>query len=320
MGAAAAGEVRARAPNPPCLIPRACELILDSWRSELNHSETAFLRRLPGFEQGEDRYLVRWFTPFAEEFLCGHGLLACAIALHLAYPTLSKEKYSFLTSKGVPLTAVLSPPSSATSPSTTFDLTFPSSPPLPALNPPYRFIASYAQALNLPESDILSLNRDALDDVIIELAPSVDLEGMEVDAGELMRVGPEGVRSQVMTRLVSTLGGKVDWEKRVFAYGAEGEWTPILGAEVAADSLLESMTRIDQATGSTYSSLGPFWAAKLGKKVMTVRQPSHRGGEATVIVEADTVICRCSGLLSGRGEIVHPDEEDAGRGRASGRR
>lgn len=197
----------------------------------MNHSETAFLRR-QGLD--DETYLVRWFTPFAEEFLCGHGLLAAAIALHLTY---GGPSFTFVTSKGTPLSATLADPNdSATSTSApnpfastaiSFNLTFPLSPPLSSLNPPYRHIDLYASALSLPASAILSLSRDALNDVIIELQADVDFsaEGMEVDAKMLVEASPEGTRSQVLTsRCVGWAGnsGDCDFAKRVFAYGAEG--------------------------------------------------------------------------------------------------
>lgn len=201
--------------------------------SEMNHSETVFLRQLA---PDDDTHLVRWFTPFAEEFLCGHGLLAAAIALHLAD---GASAYNFVTSKGTLLSAALvdsngsaglsSAPNPFTSTPITFNLAFPLSPPLPSLTPPYRHIDLYAEALSLPASDILSLSRDALNDVIIELREDVDFSaaGLEVDAKKLVEASPEGTRSQVLTsRGVGWTGkpGEFEFAKRVFAYGAEGGW------------------------------------------------------------------------------------------------
>ncbi|ORY60393.1 hypothetical protein BCR35DRAFT_335015 [Leucosporidium creatinivorum] len=285
------------------------ERALQQIASEMNQSETAFVRRLA---PDKETYLVRWFTPFAEEFLCGHGLLAAVIGLHLKY---GGSSFTFITSKGTPLSATLANPNDSVDPSESsslnpfastpisFNLTFPLSPPLASLNPPYRHIDLYASALNLPASAILSLSRDALNDVIIELRADVDFsaEGMEVDAKKLVEASPEGTRSQVLTsRCVGWAGnsGEFDFAKRVFAYGSE-----------------------DQATGSTYSSLGPFWAEKLVQKTLNVIQPSHRGGRATITVEDSEIVCRCSGLVAARGEIAFPEEANAQRerGRERGR-
>jgi predicted PhzF superfamily epimerase YddE/YHI9 len=207
----------------------------------MNHSETAFLRRQA---YNEDAYLIRWFTPFAEEFLCGHGLLAAAIALHLTY---GGSSFMFVTSKGTPLSATLadsnnstalsSSPNPFTSNAIAFNLTFPLSPPLSSLNPPYRHIDLYASALSIPASAILSLSRDALNDVIIELREDLDFsaEGLEVDAPKLVEASPEGTRSQVLTsRCVGwggNLGGEFSFAKRVFAYGSEGALSPFTSVE-----------------------------------------------------------------------------------------
>jgi len=47
--------------------------------TEMNLSETAFLRRLPS--EGETDWELRWFTPAYEVDLCGHATLASAHAL-----------------------------------------------------------------------------------------------------------------------------------------------------------------------------------------------------------------------------------------------
>ncbi len=50
----------------------------------------------------------------------------------------------------------------------------------------------------------------------------------------------------------------------------------------------------DPATGSTHAVAAPFWAARLGKRAMTTRQCSARGGEAAVLVDHDAGLVRVS--------------------------
>ena len=50
----------------------------------------------------------------------------------------------------------------------------------------------------------------------------------------------------------------------------------------------------DPVTGSAHCALAPYWAAKLGKNILSARQVSKRGGDLTCAVQADRV------LLSGR--------------------
>ncbi|KAI5480286.1 hypothetical protein MNV49_001245 [Pseudohyphozyma bogoriensis] len=256
------------------------EAALQKIANELNASETAFIRRVPSPTNSEPTYLVRWFTPYAEEYLCGHGLLAAAIVLHQSY---DGARFSFITSRDVALEAVLAP---STAPNTlAFTLTFPSVPPTPSLAPPETFVQSFATALNLPREAIVGLTCNELMDVNIELDPSVDFSAasMKVDAVALMDASPEGTRSQVISSTWAK-NGDYDFAKRVFAYGSE-----------------------DQATGSTYCLLGPFYAAKLGKKELKVYQPSHRQGWAALEVDEKEVKCTVSGLVAVKGEVVHPD-------------
>lgn len=48
--------------------------------------------------------------------------------------------------------------------------------------------------------------------------------------------------------------------------------------------------RLDQATGSTYCALVPYWGAKLKKTEMRCLQPSWRGGGATLKWKADGAV------------------------------
>lgn len=59
----------------------------------------------------------------------------------------------------------------------------------------------------------------------------------------------------------------------------------------------------DPVTGSAQSMLAPFWAARLGKKSMTVRQLSARTGEMSCDVSADRVKISGRASLYLRGEI-----------------
>lgn len=54
----------------------------------------------------------------------------------------------------------------------------------------------------------------------------------------------------------------------------------------------------DPVTGSAHCQLGPYWAAKLGKREMLAYQASARGGVVRLAVEGDRV------ELSGRAFTV----------------
>ncbi|MCP5432205.1 MAG: PhzF family phenazine biosynthesis protein [Alphaproteobacteria bacterium] len=71
------------------------EALMQLLAGELNLSETAFLRPLPG----GGRYALRWFTPTSEVDLCGHATLASgAVVLTHLQPKL--DKVTFETRSG----------------------------------------------------------------------------------------------------------------------------------------------------------------------------------------------------------------------------
>lgn len=82
----------------------------------------------------------------------------------------------------------------------------------------------FAAALKLPVEAVIGLSQNELRDVNIELDPSVDFsaKNMFIDAVALLDASPPGTRSQVITSAWS-LDPEVDFAKRVFAYGLEGE-------------------------------------------------------------------------------------------------
>lgn len=60
----------------------------------------------------------------------------------------------------------------------------------------------------------------------------------------------------------------------------------------------------DPVTGSTHSSLAPYWAERLGKPSLHARQLSERGGELWCEVESNRVIIKGNAVLTLRGELL----------------
>lgn len=60
----------------------------------------------------------------------------------------------------------------------------------------------------------------------------------------------------------------------------------------------------DPVTGSTHCSLAPYWAQKLGKKILHARQVSQRGGEMWCEVVGERVILKGNAVLTLRGELL----------------
>jgi len=60
----------------------------------------------------------------------------------------------------------------------------------------------------------------------------------------------------------------------------------------------------DPVTGSTHSTLGPYWSERLAKKVLNARQISRRGGTLIVEPRGERVILRGKATLYMKGEIL----------------
>jgi predicted PhzF superfamily epimerase YddE/YHI9 len=60
----------------------------------------------------------------------------------------------------------------------------------------------------------------------------------------------------------------------------------------------------DPVTGSTHSSLAPYWAQRLGKTNLHARQISERGGEMWCEVKGERVTLKGNAVLVMRGELL----------------
>ena len=60
----------------------------------------------------------------------------------------------------------------------------------------------------------------------------------------------------------------------------------------------------DPVTGSAYCTLAPYWAKRLGKKILRARQLSARGGELGITHDGERVLLRGHAITILRGQIV----------------
>ncbi|KIV89086.1 hypothetical protein PV10_08692 [Exophiala mesophila] len=294
--------------------------VLQEIARELNQSDTIFVRRaskqneLGNLESQKGAtgsvstacvYDIKSFTPFKEEPFCGHGVVGATIALGDAGRVTGDV--TFYTVDGIMVQAQLGahsgereqPGDSNIGHKWTVKLQIPSVPVTEDFNQDLGLRERIASTLNLHTRQIVSLGRNSLQDLVIELEDSVDFSAtrMTIDAVALMEAFPPGTRSQVLTGNGSRYG--VDFVKRVFAYGSEY-----------------------QATGSTYCVLIPYWASRLGKSSLKVKQISERTGEVTVEAAApgtDRAMLIASGVKIMEGKILVPrvGGDDGGEGVAS---
>ncbi|ETI22429.1 hypothetical protein G647_06504 [Cladophialophora carrionii CBS 160.54] len=253
----------------------------DHERDEKSSKENG-LRRLTPRDSNPDkadctRYLIRSFTPYKEEPFCGHGIVGAAYLLARSAegdPPV-RATMRFQTVGGIVVDAQVRPDDHNARIDhgdrvdhnlgcdygvlRTMELEIPAQPVDEWFTEDLKLRQTIATALGIETAQVLALGRNALMDLVIELSADVDFSAarMEIDAVALMEASPPGTRSQIITSAGARYG--VDFVKRVFAYGSE-----------------------DQATGSTYCVLIPYWGAALQKSSMKVKQVSERTGGADV--------------------------------------
>ena len=247
-------------PAAVCLLDAPAS---DEWMGhvagEMNLSETAFLHPQP------DGWRLRWFTPLVEVDLCGHATLAAAHVLR-ARGGAASGTIHFHTRSG---------PLHASSSGGTIALDFPALPADPA-DPPARLLAALRPGGSAPRPVAAGHNGT---DWLIELSDEDEVRAL---APDFRALGAEPARGIIVTAAAGAqaraMEPDADFVSRFF------------GPAVGVDE--------DPVTGSAHCALGPWWAERVGRELVTGRQLSVRGG---------TVRVRCRGqrvTLEGRAVTV----------------
>jgi len=134
----------------------------------------------------------------------------------------------------------------------TFTLDFPLQPPL-SCSPP----AELAEALGVTPLEVL-----VADDYLVLFKNEEAVRNLQPDFAELKKLPKRGV-------MVTALGDDVDFVSRWF------------GPNVGVDE--------DPVTGSSHTTLVPYWAGKLGKNELIAKQVSSRGGVLRCRLDGDRV-------------------------------
>jgi predicted PhzF superfamily epimerase YddE/YHI9 len=230
-------------PAAVCLLRKEYDdATLQAIASEMNLSETAFLRA-----EGEDlfmtdRFQLRWFSPTSEVRLCGHATLASAKVLYDELG-LAAEALTFDT---------LSGPLVVRQQARTIEMDFPRNDPTPLTEPP-----GLQRALRGPPPK----------ETLVAAQAGVLLARYETEAEVCgLAPDPEAIRrdfSETPIVVVTAPGSDgYDFVSRCFA--------PRFGIPE------------DPVTGMAHTVLGPYWARSTGKTRFRAYQASARGGAVGV--------------------------------------
>lgn len=237
-------------PAAVCLLRDAADAgWMQRVAAEMRHSETAFVR--PVDDPAAD-FELRWFTPLVEVALCGHATLGAAHALYTTGAAAPGRPIRFRTLRSGVLTVERDGPG-------TLSMDFPACPPRPVEVP-----EGLAEALGVP---VGAAGRTDQNDLLVEVADEETVRRLAPDVPALAAIDARGV----IVTAAAAPGAEHDFVSRFLAprvLPGDGE---------------------DPVTGSAHCALAPYWAARLGRDVLTGYQASPRGGRVRVALRGDRV-------------------------------
>jgi PhzF family phenazine biosynthesis protein len=213
------------------------------------------------FHRQGEAFSLRWFTPTVEVDLCGHATLASAFVIMTALEP-ARSEVAFRTKSG---TLTVTREKLDAKGSDLFVMDFPARPALPAPELAARMTAVLGgRPAEVMHGPIVLAAFETADEVR-RLAP---------DMAAIARLG---VTVCVTATADGALPG-VDFVSRFFA---------------PAHGIPE-----DPVTGSSFCTLAPYWAARLGKPALRARQVSARGGDVRCEARGERV------LIAGQAQLV----------------
>ena len=242
----------------------AAVVALDDWlpdatlqaiAAENNLAETAFfVPAAEGPEGAQPAYHLRWFTPLVEVDLCGHATLATASLLFEdVHP--EAEAIHFTTLSGwLIVTRVVT--QVGTGSGATLQLDFPARPPKRV--PPEERPADLVEALGATPIAVWAAR-----DLMVVFDTEAEVRALQPDMAAIARWDWFAV-------MATAPGDDCDFVSRFFA--------PAKGVPE------------DHVTGSSHTTLLPYWADRLNRRELHARQVSPRGGELVCKKAGDRVL------------------------------
>ena len=294
--------------NPAAVHP------LESWlpddtllaiAAENNMTETAFI--IPRTDDSGD-YDLRWFTPTLEVDMCGHATLASgAVVLSVLEP--AQEEVGFHTRSG--RLVVRSGGTCEVTHCRYYTLDFPLWPVGAAVEPPPKLVhvlGGSKPTTSAPQSDVL------FDQIDTDQSNTIERSELKEYLGKVGEIPCEALAAPWPTAAyeVAPMHGAPYY---LFEYASEADvqsLAPLFGemeANVVATAPADpappgtpqcdfisrwfgplSGIPEDHVTGSAHTTLAPYWAERLGKRLMVARQISKRGGTLRIELKGDRVL------------------------------
>jgi predicted PhzF superfamily epimerase YddE/YHI9 len=213
-----------------------------------------------------DGWRLRWCTPSVEVDLCGHATLAAA---HVLWSTGAADGPLRLWTRSGELGARREDEAGP------IWLDLPAWPVTGCDRP-----MMLAGALPGIEHAYVGRTGGAQPNDVAEVTDEATLRRVRPDLAQVAALGSTGL-------IVTAPGeGEIDLVSRYFA--------PAVGVDE------------DPVTGSAHSTLGPLWAERLGRRELTARQVSARGGDLLLRVDADRVHVGGHAVTTITGEVLAP--------------
>ena len=265
-----------------CLVeePLGADL-MQSIAAENNLSETAFVERRDGY------YDLRWFTPTVEVDLCGHATLASAFII-FNFVEKDAESVEFHTLSGVLTVRRVGE---------LLEMDFPSRKPVPIPITPLM-----ERAIGVPVLEA-GLSRDML----LRVGSEQQVRDLKPDF-RLISELPDCMALIVTAQGEGAEGGEGFEKRESIIEGESSKRRESVETVKSADFVSRFFAPScgideDPVTGSSHSTLIPYWAEKLGKDRLVARQLSRRGGTLYCAHCSDRVKIAGAAALYLEGEI-----------------
>jgi PhzF family phenazine biosynthesis protein len=217
------------------------------------------------FHRQGDAFSLRWFTPTVEVDLCGHATLASAFVLMTELEP-SRTEVVFRTRSGL-LTVRREADGF-------FVMDFPARPAPPAAG----LVDTLAAALGTRPVEV---GRTAGGVALAVLESADAVRRVAPDMATIARTGD----TVCVTAPADGQAGGADFVSRYFA--------PAHGVPE------------DPVTGSSFCTLAPYWAARLGRPALRARQVSARGGDVRCEVRGERVMIGGQAVMVIKGTLAY---------------